>query len=271
MQVLPELISQAEALLDLTPFQRSRTLIRVDGGGGSIGSLNFLLERGYAVASKDDSVRRTHLLVKHVTHWVDDEGQPDRQISWVPVESTDYVHPVRRLAVRSKSAKGKWHYAVLLFAGLSDRAILALMGLSPHAAAESILRAYLHCYDQRGGGIESSFGQDKGGLGITKRNKKRFQAQRLRMLLGTLAHTLLIWVRRWLAQTSPQQAARLQQYGIKRIVRDLACINGSVSFDVQGRLFRVALFSASSLTKFMLVPLRQLLAPSSIDVILDKT
>jgi hypothetical protein len=62
-----------------------------------------LLERGYAVVSKDYSVRRTYQLVTHVTEWVADEAHPNRQIGWVPIESTDYVRPVRRLAVRSKS------------------------------------------------------------------------------------------------------------------------------------------------------------------------
>ena len=271
MQVLPELITHAEQVLGSTPFQRRRTIIRVDGGGGSVGSLNFLLARDYAVVSKDYSVRRTHLLVKGVTKWVPDTWQPDRQIGWIPQQSSEYVRPVRRLAVRSKSAKGRWHYAVLLFAGLSDQDILRLLGLPPQADATTVTRAYLHLYDQRGGGIESSFGQDKSGLGITKRNKKRFEAQRLLMLLGTLAHNLLIWARRWLAQAGPAQASRLQHYGIKRLVRDLAGISGSVSFDVHGRLHVIALNSASSLTKLLLVPLRHLLAPYSIAVILDKT
>lgn len=271
VQVLPDLITRAEQVLGLTPFQRSRTIIRVDGGGGSVGSLNFLLERGYAVVSKDYSVRRTQQLVKRVSEWVPDQAQPNRQTGWVPIESTDYVRPVRRLAVRSKSAKGQWHYAVLLFAGLSDQDVLTLMGQAQQTDAATSMRAALHFYDQRGGGIESSFGQDKSGLGITKRNKKRFEAQRLLMLLGTLAHNLLIWARRWLAQRSPEQASRLQQYGIKRMIRDLAHISGTLTFDAHGRLLSIALFSASSLSKLILVPLRQLLDPSSIDVILDKT
>jgi len=271
VQVLPELVTQAEQVLGSTPFQRRRTIIRVDGGGGSVGSLNFLLERDYAVVSKDYSVRRTHLLAKRVTQWVADSAQPNRELGWVPEESGDYVRSVRRLAVRSKSAKGQWHYAVLLFAGLSDQDLLTLMGESRQADPTTVMRAYLHFYDQRGGGIESSFGQDKSGLGLTKRTKKRFDAQRLLMLLGTLAHNLLIWVRRWLAQGSPEQAQRLQQYGIKRMVRDLAHISGIVFFDAHGRLQAIALSAASSLTKLMLVPLRQLLAPSSIAVILDET
>jgi hypothetical protein len=271
VQVLPDLITQAESVLGLTPFQRRRTLIRVDGGGGSVGSLNFLLSRGYAVVSKDYSVRRTHQLVKRVSEWIDDSAQPNRQLGWVPTESTDYVRPVRRLAVRSRSAKGQWHYAVLLFAGLSDQDILALMGQSRRADEATSMRAHLHFYDQRGGGIESSFGQDKSGLGITKRNKKRFEAQRVLMLLGTLAHNLLIWARRWLAQGSPEHAHRLMQYGIKRIIRDVGHISGILTFDAHGRLLSVALSSLSSLSKLMLLPLRLLLAPSSIAVILDKT
>ena len=271
VQVLPDLITQAEQALHSTSFQRRRTIIRVDSGGGSVDSLNFLLERGYAVVSKDYSARRTHLLANRVTEWVSDSSQPDRQVGWVPGESPDYVRPVRRLAVRSKSAKGQWHYAVLLFAGLSDQDVFRLMGESSRADAATIMRASLHFYDQRGGGIESSFGQDKSGLGITKRTKKRFQAQRLLMLLGTLAHNLLIWSRRWLAQSSPEQASRLQQYGIKRLIRDLAHIRGLLVFDAQGRLQRIALSGASSLTRLLLVPLRQLLAPFSIVVTLDET
>jgi hypothetical protein len=113
--------------------------------------------------------------------------------------------------------------------------------------------------------------QDKSGLGITKRNKKRFEAQRLLMLLGTLAHNLLIWLRRWLCQSDPEQASRLRQYGIKRMLRDLYQISGVLSFDQQGRLRAIALSPASSLARLMLVSLRQLLAPSYVAVILDKT
>src|SRR5438270_6824559 len=129
------------------------------------------------------------------------------------------------------------------------------MGESLLADEATLMRASIHFYDQRGGGIETSFGEDKSGLGITKRNKKRFEAQRLLMLLGTLAHNLLIWSRRWLCQSSPEQASRLRQYGIKRMARDLAAINGILSFDAQGRLHVIALSAASSLTNLMLRPL----------------
>jgi hypothetical protein len=56
--------------------------------------------------------------------------------------------------------------------------------------------AYVTCYDQRGGGIETAFKGDKQGLGLTKRNKKRFEAQHMLVLLGSLAHHAVIWARR---------------------------------------------------------------------------
>lgn len=271
VEKLPELIEQAEAVLHLKPSQRRRTIVRIDGGGGSIASVNRLLAGGYAVVTKDYSFRRTQALVKQVSQWVPDSTQPTRELGWVTQQSPDYVGPVRRLAVRSKSPKGHWQYAVLLFAHLTDFDLLTLLGERPTTDAATIMRAYLHFYDQRGGGVESSFGQDKSGLGITKRHKKRFQAQRFLMLLGTMAHNLVIWSRRWLAQSSPEVAGRLQRYGIKRIIRDLYSIHGTLHFDAHGRLETIVLNSASSLAKLLLLPLRHLLAPSSIDVILDKT
>ncbi len=44
---------------------------------------------------------------------------------------------------------------------------------------EEILLAFVQVYDQRGGGVETAFREDKQGLDITKRNKKSFAAQAL--------------------------------------------------------------------------------------------
>ena len=271
LNALPGLIAQAEQVLGLTPWKRQHTLIRLDAGGGSIDALNHLLSQGYAVVSKEYSAQRASRLVKSVKEWIEDPDQPGRQVGWVQEESLDYIRPVRRLAVRAKSSKGKWHSAVLLFAGLDHKDILTLMAEPPCADEASIMRAYAHFYDQRGGGIETSFGEDKGGLGITKRNKKRFEAQRLLMLLGTLAHNLLIWSRRWLCRACPMVASRLRHYGIKRMVRDLYHISGMLSFDGKGRLRGITLPSSSSLAQLICMPLHKLLTLSRIAVILDKT
>ncbi|HLJ35578.1 MAG TPA: transposase, partial [Ktedonobacteraceae bacterium] len=231
-----------------------------------------LLTAGYAVVTKEYSAGRASRLVQSVTQWVDDPDRPGRQLGWVQEESLDYVRPVRRLAVRAKKSNGQWYTAVLLVAGLEHRDILTLMGQPLGADEATIMGAYAHFYDQRGGGIETSFGEDKGGLGITKRNKKRFEAQRLLMLLGTLAHNLLIWSRRWLCRRiDPHQALRLQQYGIKRLIRDLYHISGKLSFERNGRLRAIALTPSSSLAKLMLVPLQKLLALAHIAVSLDET
>jgi hypothetical protein len=172
LPTLPGLIEKAEQVLGLTPWKRQHTLIRVDGGGGSIEVLNHLLSRGYAVVSKEYSAQRASRLVKSVKEWVEDPQRPDRQLGWVQEQSLDYIRPVRRLGLRWKSSKGRWHCAVLLFAGLSDKDVLTLMGEARQADEATILRTYAHLYDQRGGGMESSFGQDKSGLGITKREPR---------------------------------------------------------------------------------------------------
>jgi hypothetical protein len=77
------------------------------------------------------------------------------------------------------------------------------------------LLAYVTFSDQRGGGIETTCKGDKQGLGLTKRNKKRFEAQHMLTLLGSLAHNVVVWARHWLA------VPQVQQCGILRMVRDV--------------------------------------------------
>lgn len=38
-------------------------------------------------------------------------------------------------------------------------------------------------------------------VGMTKRSKKRFEAKQIVVLLGSLAHNLIVWSRRWLSAT----------------------------------------------------------------------
>lgn len=271
LSVLPSLIEKAEQILQLTPWKRQHTILRIDAGGGSVEMIKSLLDRGYAVVTKEYSAVRVNQLVKSVKTWVEDPGRPERQIGWVEEETWEYLHPVRRLAVRNKNRKGQWHDGVLLFAGVSHKDILKLIGESQRADDITLMRAYAHFYDQRGGGVETSFGEDKNGLGITKRNKKRFEAQRLLMLLGTLAHNLLVWARRWLCRGAPHTASRLQHYGMKRMVRDLLSISGMLSFDGKGRLYAITLQASSSLAQLIQAALHHLLALAHIAVILGET
>ncbi len=92
------------------------------------------------------------------------------------------------------------------------------------------------------------------------------------MLLGTLAHNLLVWSKRWITRHGPPELAqRLQHYGMKRLVRDLYTISGMLSFDRKGRLCAITLFSASSLAKLIHASLHKMLALSHIAVTLDQT
>ncbi len=91
------------------------------------------------------------------------------------------------------------------------------------------------------------------------------------MLLGTLAHNLLIWARGFLSRSSPQVASHLRHYGMKQMIRDLYHISGMLSFDQQGRLCRIALEPSSSLAQLMRGALHHLLTTSHIAVILDQT
>src|SRR5215470_17045773 len=52
---LRPLVEAAEAILELDAAKRARTIVRIDAGGGSLGELNWLLERDYQVMAKDYS------------------------------------------------------------------------------------------------------------------------------------------------------------------------------------------------------------------------
>jgi hypothetical protein len=67
----------------------------------------------------------------------------------------------------------------MLISTLSPAEVLALTELTagPIADPATVLLAYVYLYDQRGGGVETSFKGDQQGLGSTTRNKKRFEAR----------------------------------------------------------------------------------------------
>lgn len=113
--------------------------------------------------------------------------------------------------------------------------------------------------------METSFKGDKQGLGMSKRSKKRFEAQQMLILLGSLAHNVILWARHWLA------AVPLQQYGILRMVRDVLHISGFLVFDAGGQIIQLVLNQAAPLAPALVNPLRGLLAPTHIAVNLGQT
>ena len=241
--------------------QRARTIVRVDSGGGSLNDVNWLLSRGYHVHGKDYSGRHARSLAKSVLVWFDDPYAPERQAGWVTEAPTAYVRPVRRIAVRCRQQHGEWAVGVLI-STLSAADVLSLTGQSPSQLtdAQAVLVADVTFYDQRGGSIETSL---KGGLGLTRRNKKRFEAQQMVMLLGSLAHNTIVWARHWLA------APQLRHYGTLRMVRDVFHSSGFLGVDAQRHIVQIGLNQAAPLAPVLVGSLRELLAPSHMAIHLD--
>ncbi len=262
-KALRPLIEAAEVTLKLNKAKRARTLVRVDAGGGSLGEVNWLLMRGYQVHCKDYSSVRTQRLAQSVQTWVDDQEVEGRQIGWVTEPATEYVRPVRRLAVRCRKQNGQWAVGVLI-STLTEVQVLSLteqQALQFHAS-EAFLLASVSLYDQRGGGVETSFKGDKQGLGIGKRSKKRFEAQQMVMLLGSLAHNVVVWSRSWLA-TSP---SKLQQYGMLRMVRDAFHVSGFLVMDARDQVVQIVLNQAAPLASPLVDSLHSLLAPAQVAI-----
>ena len=184
------------------------------------------------------------------------------------MEALDYVRPVRRLALRWQMKNGQTKYGALI-STLSPREVIGLVGQpidrvnDPYAVA----LAYAKFYDERGGGVETEFKQSKQGIGITKRNKKRFPAQQMVMLLGMLAHNVLIWTRRWLSADAP----KLASYGVLRLVRDVMGVSGFVEVEGSRTITRIVLNRAASLARHSAKAFQVLLKDEPVRVVLGKT
>lgn len=265
-RALQPLMLAAEKTLQLDEGKRSRTIVRVDAGGGSLDDVNWLLSRGYLVHCKDYSGKQAKRLAKTVPQWYADPHQPEREFGWVSEPTDAYVRPVKRIAVRCRQADGRFAYGVLISA-LSAQQVLALTGqsLSLQEQTVAVLLAYVRFYDQRGGGVETSFKGDKQGLALGKRSKKRFEAQQMVMLLASLAHNVIVWTQGWLASPS------LQHYGILRMVRDVFHISGFLLTDACGQLTEVVLNQAAPLASVLADPFSQLLAGVHVAVYLGQT
>ena len=85
--------------------------------------------------------------------------------------------------------------------------------------------ALMNLYNLRGGAEVEQFREDKGGLHLSARRKRTFQAQKTLILLTDLAHNLLADFRR--RGLTPSRFAR---WGLKRITRDLLSMPGRLAF-----------------------------------------
>jgi len=238
------LLERNENVLNLGETRRKHVILRVDGGGGTDGNINWALRRGYFWMSKVKNWQRTSKLAAPITEWQSVPELPGHDVAWVP-QPHEYEKPMRQLAVRWMKPKGGWHYCVLVF-NLTDDMLFDLAGRQSTTNSEQeLLSAIVKAYNLRGGGVETSFKNSKQGLGLGKRNKKKFQAQRMLVLLAQLAYNLTVWVRTELAKHTPE----LQQYGMLRMIRDAFSITGKLHFDANGRLVQIVLNKSHSLAK----------------------
>lgn len=242
---LQQLVSDAEQVLNLNPGFRKRTIMRVDAGGGRDEDINHLLNQEYYLLGKVKNWRRAEKLCRSVTTWYPDPKIPHRQMGWVE-EPHAYVRPTRQLAIRHRKKNGKWSYHVLVF-NLTDEMLYWLIDqtLPDAPLPEAILLTAMYAYDRRGGAAETSIKGSKQGLGITKRNKQRFAAQEMLILLGQLAYNLISWIRQDLATVRPAW----QRLGMLRMVRDVFHISGQVVLDGQGHIQCITLNNAHPLAQ----------------------
>lgn len=268
---LQPLIEATERTLELTAEQRARTVIRMDAGGGSTDDVNWLLERGYHVHCKDFSTRRAEHFALSVERWYDDLRRPGREIGWALVKSGQYARSdLRRIALRWRKKNGQRCTAMLL-STLAPAEVFALLGksLGQIGDPQAVLAAYGQFYDERGGAVEIEIKESKQGLGITKRNKKRFAAQAMVMLLGQLAHNLVVWFKRWLLEAA--ETVKLKRYGVPRLVRDVLTISGMVQVGEAQSVTRITLNRAAPLARHCLKALQALLKREHVSVILGET
>jgi hypothetical protein len=262
-----ELALAAEDVLELDEAKRKHTILRTDGHGGSQGDVNWVLARGYLVHTKEYSGDRARKLAETVVTWYDDPKVAGRQVGWVTAEPVEYVQAVKRIAVRTRKKNGQWGIGVLISTvSETDIGLLARIPAKKWQDPVAILLAYVYFYDLRGGGVETEIKEDKQGLGITKRNKKRFEAQQMMAQLNTLAHNLIVWSRRWLARTWDKVA----NLGILRMVRDVFHLSGLAHFRSDGSIERITLQRADPFAPGLCAGLPPLLATLHVAVNLDE-
>jgi hypothetical protein len=232
-----ELVKEAEAVVDLTPARRKRTILRVDGGGGTDKDINWTLNRDYGLLVKVKNWQRANKLARSVQQWHQDPKVSNRQFGWVE-EPHPYSRPTRQLAVRRQGKQGKWKVRVVV-TNLHDETLfwLARLPFKKTPTEVEIMRAILYAYDLRGGAAETSVKDSKQGLGITKRNKRSFHAQEMLVLLAQLASNLVTWTRNKIARQTPHW----RRFGSLRMVRDVFHITAKIELDAQGRILQVTL------------------------------
>ena len=242
---LQELVEMTENLLNATERSRKQTVIRVDGGGGTDKNIDWLLQRGYWMLIKVKNWQRTQKLVQTVRTWRSLPELPGHDVGWVETPH-EYAKATRQLAIRWPKEKGGFYYCVLVF-NLSDLVIFQVAGLlmPKQLTEQGLFSAIMKAYNLRSGGVETSIKNSKQGLGLNRRNKKRFHAQHMLLLLAQLAYNIAVWSRNQLAKHS----ATIASFGMLRLIRDAFRISGKIHYDETGKVHSIVLNHSHKLAK----------------------
>jgi hypothetical protein len=229
VRCLQPAVLAAENALELAPEKRKRVVWRMDGGAGSDEQIGWLVSRQYQIVAKGTSNRRAEALARQVTRW---DCYNDVWLGRVdpPVK---YGRPVQ-VFVKRRLKKGKFcHNYYVTTLKLPSKG------------------AFMACYDNRGGAEVEQFRNDKNGLHLAARRKRRLSAQKALVLLTDLAHNLLADF-----QHTALVGTKFEGFGPKRIVRDLLTIPGKLVFD-GSQLKRIELLDTHQHAKELLVCLER--------------
>jgi hypothetical protein len=231
------LVEAAGASLHLTPERRSRCIVRMDAGGGTVENVNWLLNADYQLLAKVKHWKQAAKLARSVAVWYPDPKIAGREVGWVEAPYP-FDKPTRQLAIRSLNRDGEWSYHALVFTLTNEQFFwLARQPVLSQPTTDQLLFTLLAAYDLRNGGIETSYKNSKQGLGFTRRNKRQFTAQEMLILLAQLAYNLLTWFHVSLSTVSQ----RFRSYGAMRLIRDLLHIPGLIELDGQGHILQIGL------------------------------
>jgi hypothetical protein len=224
-------VAALERVLGLTPVQKQRTVLRLDGGFGTDANLNWTLWHGYHILAKGYSGKRARACARAVSHW-EELRAGERWLAPAPMPLR-YYRRTQTAVLKWKTEKGTYRHSLLITSLL-----------------DAELGALATAYDKRAA-IEAEIKADKGGLQLHRRRKQRLAAQEAFILLTDLAHNILAWSRHWLFRDSPVAEA-----GIYRIVKELFPIPGKIVVK-KGRIVKLRLKKSHPFAEPMLACLTE--------------
>jgi Transposase DDE domain group 1 len=204
---LKRALQEVESRLGWTRERRAQIVVRLDGGFGTTEVLNWLLSRGYQVVAKISNRGRVQKLRQAIGPW-QPTSSPGREMA-VVLRPHRFCRTTRQWVIRTPKEQGDYQYAVVL---------TPLPDLDPATVADA--------YDGRAM-IEATFCQDKQALGLVKRRQHKWEAQQMVLLLGPLAHHILLWSKRWLSRV-PTTRWRLDGYGLVRLLQEGTTVPGVI-------------------------------------------